>query len=618
MKRSHKFLALAMAATTMMAPMAGCSFGGGGGGGSSSSSQVSVDEDKIQIWAYAVDNGLTSQWIKDLAEQYNALPENADSPYQVIGDSGMTDATTTLSNALDAKTTNINIYFGCQGNLKNLIASNKLINIEDMYGWKVDGESNGTIADKTHNYSDLKLAWSDLNGNGIYGVSYGTGVSGMVFDYDWFVKNDLMKLAPTSELGNVNANGVVAAVEGSELKCTVAFGNYEVGDTILTAGKDGKYGTYDDGQVTTYEEFNTLLEDIIEIPYAYPFIYTTSSRDAYTPTVQNAVFMQELGYENMRTYQTYKGQIKDKSGNTVMNVNYENAAGMYDLDVVKDSYYKGAEFYYNYMCGLCEDIAYPADRSVHPSSYASTGFQHTEAQNAFVQAVTSPSTIKYSAFLIEGVWFEESEAKGAINTVHNLYKQMNDYSYEFGTREFRFYLYPDTPTQISTKSVMAWQDDGAGFITNNVPAEVQEMGQEAVDAYILECKKFLAFTLKEENLAFYTKQSGVPRPYDYTLTADDIADMTPFQRAAYAISQDTENIQMYRTTILSELSLIKSYAKHKGTSKPTGADAAHSSVYSAFGHATKTYTIREYSDAMMASLKNNYQAAYLQVKDYLK
>ena len=613
MRKSHKFLALAMAAVTLAAPMAGC-FPTPGPGGSSSSSQVSVEDGKIPIWAYAVDNGLTSQWIKDLAVQYNELPENANSKYQVIGTSGMMDATTTLAGRIRDNSTDVSIYFGCQANLKDMIVNDYLIDLSDMYEMEVDGVGNGTIAEKTHNYADLQLAWADENGNGIYGVSYGTGVSGMVFDYDWFCENGLMKVAPTTEIGAVNANGLVAAVAGDHMECTVAFGNYEVGDTILTAGKDGKYGTYDDGQATTYAEFNTLLADIMALN-AYPFIFcSNTSRMAYTPTVEQATFMQELGYENVRTLMTYQGKLKDKNGTEVMDVNYQNAAEMFSKDIVKNAYLRGAKTYYDYLCGQIgtidgEEIS--PDKMIHPSSYSGSQ-EHVEAQGNFVSAIGSYGAIAPSAFLIEGIWWEQSEARGKIDAQKNYTGNEN---HAFGKREFRYYLYPDTDTQISTKSVMALQDDGAGFLTRYIPAEVKQQGPAAEAEFLQECKKFLAFTLKESSLQYYTKQTGISRPFDYELTESDIAAMTPFQRATHEMCSDTEHVQMYRTGILGQMSLIRSYGKHKGTA--TINSVPYTSVWDAFGYTSKSYSLQDYVNASMAGYVEDYTRAYNAVANYL-
>ena len=607
MRKSYKFLALAMTAVTLAAPMASCVPGGGTG---SSSSQISVEEGKIPIWAYACDNGLTSQWIKDLALQYNALPENADSKYQVIGTSGTMNATTTLAQRIRDNTTDISIYFGSQADLKDMIVNDYLIDLTDMYAMEVDGVGNGTIAEKTHSYADLQLAWSDENGDGIYGVSYGTGVSGMVFDYDWFCENGLMKLAPTSELGNVNKNGTVAAIVEGELVCTVAFGNYEVGDKILTAGKDGKYGTYDDGQVTTYAEFDALLADIVALN-AYPFIYcSNASRDQYCLTVQQATFMQELGYENVRTLMTYQGKLKDKNGVEVMDVNYQNAAQMFSKDIVKNAYLRGAKTYYDYLCGQQGDIA--PDKMVHPSSYGSAQ-EHTEAQSNFVGAIGSYGTIPQAAFLIEGIWWEQSEAREKIQAQVPYTGDEND---AFGKREFRYYLYPNTETQISKKSIMALQDDGAGFLTRYIPAEVKQQGPAAEAEFLQECKKFLAFTLKESSLQYYTKQTGISRPFDYELTAGDIAAMTPFQRNTHEMCSDAENIQMYRTTILGQMSLIRSYGKHKGTATING--VPFTNVWDAFGHSTKSYSLEEYNNKSMQGFAEDYARAYNAVANYLK
>lgn len=612
MKKSFKFLAVAMAAASMAAPMAACNIGG--------TATQSVDESKTQIYAYAVNNGLGYKWMEHFAEEFNKLPGNE--AYQVVPQTGDMDLTTTLSNRLSAKSTEVNIYFGCQSALKNMILENKLIDLTSVYNSKVDGDSNGTIADKTHNYAQVKQAWSDLNGNGIYGVPYGTGVSGMVFDFDWFLENDLLNFASADDLDEVNdqAGKTVCRVDGDRLKVTVEFGNYLTGDYVLTKGRDGKYGTYDDGQVTYVSEFESLLQDIMAIDNTHPFLYCTKSFAAYTPTLPSAAMMQEMGYDNYIAYNNFDGELKNKDGSVEMTLTPATGTQAFQSNIVRAGLTRSAEVAKEYIWGQIGSIngqSYSASQMVHGASLNTTSLSHTDAQDKFVSARFNPESIKVGAFLIEGVWFEGSEALGTINA---LSEQPGRGQYAYGTRRFRYYLTPWTTTQISDKTVMALQDDGSGVILNNVPQKVKDQGQAAVDAYLEKCKEFLAFTLKNENLAYYTETMGIPRPYDYTVDKSKLP--TPFTVATYEMCADTENIQMYRTGVVGQSSLIRSYGAftlETGNIEKDGTVASYS-LLNAFKSTveSKRLTVAEYVNACMTNGPAQYTTAYNKVKDYIK
>ena len=200
---------------------------------------VSVDESKQQIYVYAVDNGMGYRWAETFAEEFNALPEN--SAYQVVVYHGA-DNLTIMNTALQAGTTDVNIFFDSNSRISPMIRENRLIDVSDVYEMTAPGDSE-KIREKTIDFQLFKNAYSDLNGNGIYAIPYSTGMSGMVFDYGFFLENGYLNYAKTSEKAAVEAQGGVVSAEGNRLKVSTAFGNYKVGDYVLTAGKDGKYGT---------------------------------------------------------------------------------------------------------------------------------------------------------------------------------------------------------------------------------------------------------------------------------------------------------------------------------------------------------------------------------------
>ena len=54
---------------------------------------------------------------------------------------------------------------------------------------------------------------------------------------------------------------------------------------------------------------------------------------------------QTLGYENTRVFTAFDGALKDAQGNKVIDVNWQNADEMWDLDIVKNAYNQAAEFF---------------------------------------------------------------------------------------------------------------------------------------------------------------------------------------------------------------------------------------------------------------------------------
>ncbi len=605
MKKSYKFLSIALALSMTVGGLSACK----------PESNIVIDETKTQIYVYAVNNGVGCQWIYEMAERFNALPENAE--YQVVPQSGELDLLATLKAQLQAKTTDTNIYFGSQSAITSMIESDLLLDVSDVYDMKVDGENGGTIGEKTYNFDIVKDSFCNLAGEGIYGIPYAIGMAGMVFDFEFFLENGYMLYAKTSELGAVNASGTVAKVNGDKLECTLAFGNYEVGDKILSAGFDGKYGTYDDGQAQTYAEFNNLMLNILDTPDTYPFIYTTQYVEANTPPIYQGAFVQEMGLENYKTFMSLRGDIKDKAGNVQATITAETGNTAWDTQVVKNAYETSVGFYHDYLMGLAgelDGVSVSADKIVHPSSYQTTSLSHRDAQDKFVSSYRNPSNIGNAAFLIEGVWWEGTEARGTLEKLGQ-----SDASKGYGKREFRYYLFPKTETQVSEKSIIACQDDGIGVLLNNIPKKCDT--EEKKTAFVQKCKEFLAYTLSDESLEYYTLKHGIARPYDYELSEATYNALTPFQKNCWDITHDTENIDILYVNFMKNMSVLRSNGGLKDfqTSKIQKGEtnAEYETPYSAFKSTSSRLTKTEYINGIYKYVQENYKNIYDLNKEYI-
>ena len=559
------------------------------------------DANKIQIYAYAVENGMGHEWMKGLAEQWNATQTE----YEVIPMSGQL-AITTLATQLSASATNVNVYFGSQTEITGMIEQGQLIDLTDVYEAKVDGDDT-TIKDKTLNYDIYKKAFSKLaDGSGIYAVPYGIGMSGLVFDYKFFLDNDYLSYAKVSEKAAIEVQGGSVTASGNKLIASAAFGNYKQNDVVLTAGKDGKYGTYDDGQAITTEEFYAMLKKVLD-DGNYGYVYNTKTAFAYLPVVNDAILAQSMGYENYVNFMALNGAIKNKEGETVVTLAESNAKSAWTTDIVRNAYMDAATFTRNNIGGLVGNINgtnYEASQVINSASYKTTGFSHLDAQDLFVSEFSIDQGRKQTAFLVEGVWWEGMEAKGTLSGLSKYSTATDPRGY--GAREYRYYLFPTTSTQVSAtdKSVLSCQDDGVGFILNNVSKKAKDAGKS--EEFIDKCREFMAFTLSDKSLEYYTASTGNPRAFDYELSPDVYNGLTPFQKNCWAITHDTEHIDILYPGVLETMTGVRSIG---GLSNWTTANGNYTACHSAF-LGTSPMAAADYVNSVLQRVAEKYDSYY--------
>ena len=572
-----------------------------------------VDESKTQIYVYAVDNGAGYKWLEHFAEEFNAIPENSE--YQVIARHGDTSVST-MAASVAAGTTETSVYFGSQSSIINYIENGQLVDLSDIYDMKVDGEGGGTIAEKTFNFEMYKSAMRSIKKNpegGIYSVPYMSGLNGLVFDYKLFVDRGYLDFVPAKDLDEVKSEiGDKVEKSGNRLTVTEAFGNYKTGDYLLTKGKDGKYGTYDDGQKTDIEGFNNLIAKIINDGNV-PFLYSTKYVKPYTEPVFYSVLAQNMGYDNFVNFMSLNGNITDKN-NKSESFDLENGYKMWDSDVVKNAYTAATSFYYNYIMGDIGTIngaAYSRAQMLHKQCNRSSGLSHKTAQTLFISGYQSDDKAE-TAFLTEGCWWEQ-EAIGTLT------KQLSDNTDDeprgYGKREYRYYLYPVCDNQVTDrdKSVMSCQDDGCGVLFNNYPESIRNASAEVKSDYIKKCKEFIAYTLRDEALAYYTETTGNPRPFNYTLTDEQYNKLTPFAKNVWQISHDTEHISIVYPNVMNNLSAMRSYLNVSNIATSATIDGP----YYAFQYDESKTSVEGYVEAVRNYVKSGYAEKYKILSEYI-
>ena len=565
-----------------------------------------IDDSKQQIYVYVTDDGRGYTWAEDLAVKFNALPENSN--YQVVVRHGA-DAITTFSSHLEAKTTDINIFFGSYNSFTSMIEKGQLLDVSDIYEMKVDG-TDVKIKDKMKYYEDYVANFRNVRGQGTYGIPYTQVSNGnLVFDYDFFLANDYMVYAETSELDAINtqAGSVVAETSGNKIKATVAFGNYEVGDYVLSKGKDGKYGTYDDGQHTTMEGFNSLISKIVR-DHNVPYIYTAKYGAGYTEPIFTSLMAQTMGYENYSNFMKLSGELKDASGNTQFTFTQSNGADAWASDVVKNAYNDAAKFYSENIIGF-SDIAAREKMVWGKTLNNKSSFSHQDAQAEYVMGFyTANADVGEPAFIVEGTWWEFEAKNSLVNS------EKYGEGRGFGKREYRNYLLPVTENQIGAKDVTIISGDlSHGVLFNNIPEDLKV----TKDEFIAKCKDFMAYTLTDENMAYYTEITGIEKPLRYSLSDAQYAKLTPYQKNTREMLSDTEHIK--QVIISKNVNPIRSYGgiDNLMTESLAGVTSiSYNSIYSFFNGVGNT-DYNNYYLAVKANIDSDFANAKAMVDNYL-
>ena len=503
-----------------------------------------LNDGRVPILINVDMGGNGSAWIEEMAKDWNATSTT----HRIVVDC-TTKVTYDMVGA-DSLTPNgkYSAWFTPQlTNIDKLASAGQVEDLTDVINRTLPGE-NRTIWDKVKNKELWDKVGSKIDGTGQYMLPYASSFIGMVFDYEFFMERGYLTYANASELSDINANSVVAVADGQKVKCTVKFGNYEVGEYVMSKGKDGKYGTYDDGQPTTEAEFNELLSEISL--HDRTFLY--SGQNNYPNAMAHAIMAQYVGmdaYETYLTFDSHGQKVKlfdvDTKQVTEKEITLDNGYDVYKMEGL----YKTIE--------LTQEWLMDTDK-VHP--YTQKNEQPMVIQKDWLNGYRNISGNPQAAFLVEGCWWE-NEAMGYLNELG-----ARDASRGFGAREYRYMLLPAFEGQATPadRSMFHLQDTGSFVVT-------QHPKDAAGQAKLAAVKDFIAYTLSDENLRRYTRMTGIVRPYDYEMTAEDLAQMTPFARNVQEIFADTEHIEITNGTMIQSLTPLR-MVRVNGSQGVTGGD----------------------------------------------
>lgn len=534
MKNSRKLLTLALCGLMTLGATVGTGCG--------PKIVEKIDADKTQIYVSLYNGGLGTQWFEELRTEWNANNDK----YEVIPKEDKLDAAGVITNIEGPQSaTSPSIYFSIgTSEVKKLVETRKLEDLSDFVNTtKPDGENGLTIRQKLDSREGYFETWSSVAGHSskdgsLYMLPWNDSVHGFIYDHDSALDPNgdgsyddtyLYKAENTDAVkAALTEQGITFEVEGQNLIFVSATGktNYKENGLILRAGKDGKYGTYDDGQPITMEEWNNMAYTINNILGKKVFMWTGAFPE-YTRHIENALIAQYSGLQSVI-------DLYDHDSNGVAYEMNDGSQQAFDINNGYKSFSmmginKAVEFVYNNLC----NTSY-----LHPN-WDKTAYDHAATQGFFLMGYRGGETNPETAMIIEGSWWE-NEAR----TYFKSNADNGDADRGFGKRDYRYMLTPDFeggvgPFGNGKGTAMGLSEVSSVLVTKQTDADK-----------LAAIKDFLAFTLKEENLRKYTVKTGVIRPYVYNLTEEDRNNMTPFANNNWDLYKDSENIALVSSTLI--------------------------------------------------------------------
>ena len=434
-----------------------------------------IDKTKTQLYVGVFEGGIGSEWAYEYArlfeEKYatESFETGKTGVEVIINVSKDKYVSSTLAStiAYDFE----DVYFLLGNNYYNYASQKLFADITDVVNSKIDGEDK-TILQKMTSYAD----YYQYEDGSFYAIPLADSFAGIVYDMDLFKEKQLYFK---------EGGGWTGSIQKSK-------------------GPDGLANTYDDGLPSSWEEFKTLLSEMISINIT-PFTWCGKTI-GYRSDTMWAAFANEVGEEQYNINYTFDGTATLENGESV-DISNENAYRLQEQAGKK------------YAIEIAQHLA--SDSRMYSSNAFDLVQSHTGAQLDFISSVSSGG--KRIAMLFEGTWWE-NEARDT-----RLFAEMGG-EYDYGKRNFGFMPFPKKNGSDGGATTLL-STIGNSCVAINAATKKSELA-----------KLFVSFTTSEECLRIFTKCSGVTRPYAYELTETETSKMTTFGKQTWNYYHDDNTV----------------------------------------------------------------------------
>lgn len=483
------------------------------------STDEEIDPDKKQVYVGVTMSGLGRAWIDELDRLY----ELENPGIQIIVDYKTSEFS---SGELKRSMADIrqDVIFTNSFRYMDLIQNPETGTLlEDITDIVVEGGEN-SIYNSMTNKTDINN-YGTLENPTFYTVPYFSSTYGMVYDRDMFEYYELLNLECTDDLSSTSAykGAKYSGIDGIQ------------GTQDDNAGPDGVTGSYDDGLPGTWEDFKILLDVLVEKGIV-PFTFSAKEK-GYQNRFLSSIWASYEGKENYELLVELEG---DYNGKTITPQNaweLSQQNGKLAALTVAEHLTKGG-------------IDQGKETSKYLSNKTQKGASHS-AVNAQVEFINSwPGTLagysnaKPIAFLIEGDWWEY-EAKDS-GTFEDCVAEFGDDKWGYGERNFAYFPFPKfigtegIPDQTNMMTTMGSNvSDSSAVAFVNKYSDVKE-----------EAKAFLQFCCTPRANAIFTQQTGMMKPFTYSLSEAQFNSLTPYQQSIWSLSHE-ENSKVERAVATS-------------------------------------------------------------------
>lgn len=530
-KTTKSLLCLAMSVPMTLGVLASC------GGGSKIEY---YDSTKTQLFVQTYSGGYGTAWIDRVGDRFEEMYKD----YKIGDKTGVEVVavpTTELGSGVDNHwVTNTNeIFFLEQTVYHRMQEKGRFLDITDIMTEPLTqyGESKSIVEKMDPTLVDYYNEGTETAPK-YYALNYSNSYEGIMYDEDLFYKEGLYF---TNAVDTARNNNTWSSTESYLISANTtknSNNNYAElaqvsGKTyyqttkgeLLSCGPDGEYGTRDDGQPATYDEFFALCDYIKDECSITPIIMAGKAVTGYLSWLYRQLMADFEGEEQMRLNLEFEGTSKLR----IDTINQDGSVTYMPAEELNDSnrltQYKSAGRYY--ALKFMEKLYTNGGGKYMNARSSSTSVDQIRAQEYFVYSIKDDE--KY-AFSVDGCWWE-NEAESTINTMASSFGQQ----YAKLNRRFRTLSLPKaTKDQVGQKSTFYEGHFFCGFIRSDI-------AESKVDL----AKKFFQFCFTDESNSEFTAYTGVTRGFEYEIMDKHKSGMSFFAKDAVALKASKNVDIMY-------------------------------------------------------------------------
>lgn len=482
-----------------------------GGGGSE---EKVIDLTKTQLLVKYYNAGFGDAWINKLIARFEEAYKDVEYEDNKKGIQVWATGERKDYTGQDVANSSYDVYFMENANYYAMVSvDGALENLTDIVTDPVkgpDGTTNldggKTIASKLTKQQKEFYGITSVDGDPkYYGIPHYEGGYGLVYNKELF-----------------DAEGYYI-VEGDE------FGILKDNPgATLCKGPDGKPNTVDDGLPATYKDFYALCDEI-SVRGDYPFCWSGQYREPYLTTFVNTLVAETVGAEQMELSFSFTGEAKDLVVFDNGSIVYENGKIKTEaVDITTANGYELARQEARYYALEFLDKMINSDGWYNKDTAFKGSHSHLDAQYDFIKGGTDQDASgKAYAFLVDGPWWEgEATAKFTQMSFGNdKYKKQN--------RDFAWMPLPKaTEKYVGGEKLYM---DNLNAITV-VKAGLGEKTKAALD--------FVRYSVTDESLVEFTQTTGALKSYNYTLSDEQKAVLSPFAKSVIDYKENATTFVM--------------------------------------------------------------------------